>query len=546
MKKQLISLIGLCLIITMVVSSPAVAAVTVDQVIGHNFEEESWAIEFDVLSGKQVKDWTPGELSANVMPLENDPSPYRDATFYSVYLNMGQVRTAFMALTNYSWNVNNPQAQGAAPYQVLLQAFRAPGNAFVMVENVFAGLIAYQENSTIKDGVPSAGDKLYYGFSLNSEYHKHLFANQMQLRLGQNFYPVDPIPLRVSPMNLTKTIDSTTGETVFTFGIAYENMMVVWLDIEANTDMNETSQAINVNREADNFLKNLVAISALSSLNFTYTVRGVVTDTGYTNVTTSTEYDIGPITDMWVKGDAETSTANLGGNFYTLPPVTTLGRDFPGANISRYNTTASISARLSGGEGTTGFGLAMANYARIAVVQAEKQNQQAELRNRDNSTIDGEQADQNVSRMEYRLRDVNKPAFLIDFESKPDYTWNNSEVLPAPVRLYPNVRVRNPTLIHLDEMAHRYIASLVGPAIRNRIQNANANVTINVQQRGVFYAICFPQWSGLQINQDPTFVAFAEPISSTDGRRIDGFFIGGLLVIGLGMSFVLIRKFDKK
>jgi hypothetical protein len=139
--------------------------------------------------------------------------------------------------------------------------------------------------------------------------------------------------------------------------------------------------------------------------------------------------------------------------------------------------------------------------------------------------------------MQYRI--AKQLAYKVDFESKPDYIFNGSEVLPAPVKLYPNVRVRNPTLRTLDELAHRFIATHVSTAIKARIP-ADKNVEIDINQRSVFYAICFPKWGGETIWQDPTFIAYSVP-EETTGKRIDGYLIGLVLVFGLGMAVYLIH-----
>jgi hypothetical protein len=377
MKKTYLSLALFVVSISLLLINPVAGIRTVAETLGHTFDEEAWAIEYDVLSHETTRDWTRGDHSDEVQPPIIDTSPIRDATFYTVYLNMGNVRTVFMALTNYSWNIYNPEAQGVAPYQILLQSYRAAGKTFVIIENVYAGMIAYQENASVANGVPDVNEAMYYGFSLNSEYHKALINGVLT---SNGISPITRTPARVTPVNLTKEV--VGEETVFKFGINYENMFVVWEDLNVETDLNATSMTgIDIVAKREALINHIVAFCAIKYINFTYTVKGIINDTGYQNVTTSTEYDIGEVTDLWIINDNAINALALSGNVY--PNIVS------GMNFVRYNTSIAIQNRIGGFESLKPFSLAMANYARATVIQLSTTTAEQALEDEEGQTVNG-------------------------------------------------------------------------------------------------------------------------------------------------------------
>lgn len=540
MKKRNITISSLLLIFSFLISAGAAIALDpspVAEETGHRFIEEMWGINYDVLSGKLVEDYTPGPYADELNDTGVDLSPAVDANYYIAYINLGQVQTIFMALE--SQVVYGPSANytGCAPYQIMEQHFRTPSGAHVLVQNSFAGLVAYQENDFV-NGVPdSRNDSLYYGDSLHSQYHKFLLNNRLFLSLG--YRPLnESINIVATPVLPEKTV--VGDEVSYKFGMNYENLFIVWHDMNEDADLGSISNATDLIGRA-------VAFTSLAYLNFSYTITGTLVEDRPVNITTTTEYDIGPITDLWIINDAEDYTVNtIGGDFYDLW--------WTDRNISRYDNSTEIENRLDGDETHLGFGLAVANYARISVIAATIEEQEGStVVDDENRTIDGAIADYTVTRL--NLRTGNRLSFGIDFASKPDYILGGGgDPILAPVKLYPSVRLRANAINRIDALAVNFLNTINRRMIQSRIDYANEKfdlegkrIEIDVARRNILYAICFPQWSGKSIYQDPTFTAYADPSTIGAGflSNIDGYtpFIIGLLSVIT--TTLIVKKYKK-
>lgn len=536
MKKNTTIITGLLLMVVMLSGTTiawATGTYTVSNVIGHKFTEESWAIRYDVLSKKLVEDLTPGNYSGDLDSSIPDQAPYRDAIFYIAYMNLGQVQTVYMAFDSYSNDNRNMTYYGVSPYQIIQQHYRTAAGKHVIVQNAFTGLVAYKENGTL-NGVPDRNDSLYFGDSMNNQLYKYYLNRLLVFTLGYYPFDMDKTP-SATPKVLTKSETSDSFE--YRFGMDYSDLFIVWYPVEIPDDVNEISKG-------DSLLGKVVAFSELAYLNFTYTLSGALVEDKPVNVTLTTEYDIGPINDLWIVNDPQDKTEALGGNYYYL---FTLGKA-----ISHYNSSDSILARLSGSENIPGFSLAVSNYARIINIEATVEDAYDTEVTSDNGTvIDGDQANENVTSLD--LRTGNKPAYKIDFASKPDYTLNGETTYDAPVKLFPFSRIRNPIFNKLDAYAFVYLNAMTRSMIQARIELAkekfsleDKQLTIDVTRRNVFYTICFPEWGGQSIYQDPTFTAYADPgdLSSAAGilSRIDGFGLGIFALAGLGAMALILKK----
>ncbi len=532
MKKTKTKIISLTLIFSMLIigisESAALNNTFVAEKTGHKFTEESFAIIYDVLSNKLVEDLTPGEFEEELNNQNVDPAPYADANFYCAYINLGQVQTMYMAIANYTLDNRNNTQFGVSPYQIMQQHFRTPSGKHVLVQNSFAGLVAYQETGEL-NGVPNKDDNLYYGNSLRSQFHKFLLNRKLSNSLGFDPLNIDEVPI-ATPKILTKT---TNGDEVeYTFGMDYENLFVVWHSMHVDENIEGTILA-------ENLLSKIVAFSSIDYLNFTYKISGTLDEDNPVNITTTTEYDIGPISDLWIINDQESKTQEMGGSFYDLVDST--------KNISRYNTPSSVGDRLNGDNEVQGFGLAVANYARIKVISVSESDENTiKINNENGKEIDSENSDINVSSLDIKENGIT--AFNIDFASKPNYTLDGGEPMPAPVKLYPQIRLKGESINDIDGLSHRFINSINMGLIQARVSSINEkfdledkNFEVDVNKRNVFYTICFPQWEGKSINQDPTFTAYAEPLSLSS-------FISGPELISIGIiglvsvSFLLVKK----
>ena len=537
MKKRNITISSLLLIFSFLVSVGSVLALDPSPIslkTGHRWVEESWGINYDVLSGKLVEDYTPGEYADELNDTGDDPSPTVDANYYIAYINLGQVQTIFMALESYTIYGENASFTGCAPYQIMQQHFRTPSGAHVLVQNSFAGLVAYQENDFV-NSVPDRNDSLYYGDSLHSQYHKFLLNNRLMWSLGHR--PIDETTsIKATPVLPEKTVNG--DEVSYKFGMNYEDLFIVWHDMNEDADFGAIQNSTELIGKA-------VAFTSLAYLNFSYSITGALFEDKPVNITTTTEYDIGPITDLWIINDGESYTVSTGGNFYDL-----LWTDH---NISRYNTSTAIEVRLDGDDEHLGFGLAVSNYARITVIAATVTEQEdSEIVDDNNETVDGATADHNVTRLD--LRTDNRPSFGIDFASKPDYTLGGGgDPIFAPVKLYPSVRLRAYAINRIDGLAVHFLNTINRAMVQARIEYAKENfdlegkkIEINVARRNILYVICFPQWSGKSIYQDPTFTAYAGPTKGGFLSKIDGYtpYLIGLL--GIITTSLIVRKYKKK
>ena len=318
----------------------------------------------------------------------------------------------------------------------------------------------------------------------------------------------------------------------------YEDLFIIWHDMNEDADFGSIDKASELIGKA-------VAFTSLSYLNFSYSITGTLVEDKPVNITTTTEYDIGPITDLWIIDDDKDYTEGIQGEFYNV--------NWSPRNISRYDNATKIEDRLDGDENHLGFGLAVTNYARIAVIAATVAEQDdSEILDDNNEIVDGTTADYNVTRLD--LRTGNKPSFGIDFASKPNYTLGGDEdnQMVAPVKLYPSVRLKANAVNVIDGLAVWFLNSINKAMIQWRLDYANERynlegkkIEITVAKRNIFYAICFPEWSGKSIYQDPTFTAYADP-SKFIRELIGGyapFLIGVLFVITT--SLIVIRKYKK-
>ncbi len=519
----------LLLILIMPLLGYAYTPATIRQRLGHDFSEEYWAVEYDILSRQLRVDYTPGPYADEYLPGTYDPHPYLSAANYIAYFNTGQVRTVYLGLTNFSRVTHEKTHQGVLPYQMLLQFYHLPNNHYIVSQNIFGGLVAY-ERSNVTRNIPGSSDAIYYGHSLNMDEHKTLLNSIFNDELG--FSPFSKNPPIVTPLEIEKTTNDNQIE--YNFGMSYENLFILWQPFQSNMDLNRTDNA-------NELLSSIVAISHLESLNFTYKLRSSNLQNQAINATIETEYDIGAVTDLWILGDGDEETVNLGGTHYSV--------DSENIDIGRYNTTEAIVHRLSRNENSTGFSLGLGNFAQVAHISIQPDAdrlQSVGFRDSANNAILPDALQHNLSAVNIFAGDIQ--AFAIDFASKPDYLLNGTDLYDAPVSTYPTSAINVPTYGNLNRLFMNFITPHLEGVIRNRLleqgrfaRRRQPSVTINMDTQELFYVICFPEWNGLPIHQDPLFTAFASPedINFSAILRISTI----ALVIGLvGTIIVLKRK----
>ena len=534
-KKITCLLVFSLLAISMISMTPIGLAASMESHIGHNFTEESWSILYDFAGEYVEEDYSPGPYNGSVVEGSTDDNPQIDSKFFIAWNNIQNVQSLYIAMQNFTWDVTNTSVSlyGCAPYQLLIQHFRPPGQnkIHIFVVNTFLGLLAYRENASdpVKNDIPDEGDSLYLGWSYYSEYHKFL-GNLLFAANGlpEYMYFDNTTTGTATPIPMTETEPNT-----FKYGMSYKNIFVLWQKIEIEESFNGTIADVDV-------ITKCSAFALLSELNFTYTVSYKDSSIpGFREVITTTEYDIGEITDFWVVGDNATVASYFGGKSFpiTVPePIDT--------NIAYYNETAVVN-RINGTSVVPGFSLAVANHANVLVMNLSNWQHGFEYEgdtdfvDETGSTLGA--STKNITAAQYDFMD--NPAFKIDFASKPNYTLNGEHEYPAPTRVLRNEAFRTPLgflqRLFIKSVLAGFIANMTGSALAGLI----AFFTPNLDNAKFFYLTCFPTWSGGTITQDPTFTVFTPIVAS----KIPGYEPIFLSIIGLcGISLILLRIRKKK
>ncbi|MFX1502591.1 MAG: hypothetical protein ACFFDH_16640 [Promethearchaeota archaeon] len=531
-RKIAFSLIFCLLILSIFTIIPLGKAAPIESGIGHDFTEKYWSVLYDFKGGYLEEDYNPGPLQGDISEGLTDNDTQVDSKFFVAWNNIQNVQSLYIAMQNYTWNTAIPNRYGCAPYQLLIQHFRPPGqtNIHIFVLNTFFGLLAYREdleNPGIPN-IPDQNDSLYMGWSYYSEFHKAVV----------NFiFWVNGVPMYMWFDNETRTtavpipMEETEPGTL-KYGMSYKNVFILWQKVNVTEGLDNTVTQAEV-------LQNCSAFALLSELNFTYVVsQKESTIPGFNEVTTTTEYDIGDITDLWVIGDNGIVADYFGGeNISITKPVST--------NIGYYNGTVAAN-RISGTSSIPGFSLAVINHANIIVMDLSKPPLFQYTGNTDfideNDNILGASA-KNITEASYDFMD--EPAYKIDFASKPNYVHNGITPYPAPTRVLRNDAIRTP--LPLGFMENLYIRLVVAGMVANLtgkgLLGLLAFFSPLLDQAKFFYLTCFPVWSGGTINQDPTFTVYTEG----EGRRIPGFGPLILSLVGIsGVSLITFRLSKKR
>ena len=532
-KKIAFSLITCLLVLSIFTVMPLGQAASVESGIGHNFSEEYWSILYDFAGDYLEKDYNPGPLHDDVSEGLTDNNTQVDSKFFIAWNNIQNVQSLYIAMQNFTWDVSNTSVSlyGCAPYQLLLQHFRPPGqtNIHIFVINTFLGLLAYREDITnpgIPD-IPDENDSLYMGWSYYSEYHKFI-ANLIFWANGVPEY------MHFDNETITTAVPIPMKETepdTFKYGMSYKNVFILWQKINVTEGLDDSITQVEI-------IQKCSAFALLSEINFTYVVSyqdSTIPD--LREVTTTTEYDIGEITDLWVIGDNETATDYFGGeNIEITIPVST--------DIGYYNETA-VANRIDGSLLIPGFSLAVINHVNILVMNLSNWRNQFQYTGStdfvdENDNTLGASA-KNITAAKYDFMD--EPAYKIDFASKPNYLLNGVDEYPAPTRVLRNDAIKTP----LGFMEQLYVRAVLAGMIANltgsKLAGLIAFFTVDLDKAKFFYLTCFPIWSGGTINQDPTFIVYIEG----EGRRISGFEPLILSLISLsGISLIVLRISKKR
>ncbi len=534
-KKITLSLVFSLIFISMISVSPIGLAASMGSYLGHDFTEESWSVLYDFAGGYLEKDYNPGPLNGSVVEGSIDNNTQVDSKFFIAWNNIQNVQSLYIAMQNFTWDVANTSVSlyGCAPYQILLQHFRPPGqdNIHIFVINTFLGLLAYRENASdpIKNDVPDEDDNLFLGWSYYSEYHKFIANLLFKANSLPEYMHFDNTTTgTATPMPMTETEPDT-----FKYGMSYKNIFILWQKIEIEEALDDTVTDAQL-------ITNCSAFALLSELNFTYTVSYKDSSIpGLREVTTTTEYDIGKITDFWVVGDNDTVASHFGGNSFNITKPAPIN-----AKIAYYNETA-VANRINGTSTNPGFSLAVVNHANVMVMNLSNWKQGFKYEGDTDFVDEGENklgaSTKNITAAQYDFMD--NPAYKIDFASKPNYTLNGENEYPAPTRVLRNSAIKSP----LGFLSQLYVRSVLAGFIANMTGSKYAGLiaffTPHLDEAKFFYLTCFPIWSGGTINQDPTFTVFVAIESSA--RKIPGYepiILSLLGLCGISLTILTIRK----
>lgn len=479
------------------------------QAIGHSFAEDGWSILYDAWGGKVEQDYNPGPYADDITDGTTDNNTDIDMKFFIAYTNYHGVQTAYLALQNFSWDVDSDLSlYGCAPYQVLLQHFKPIGydDLHCFVVNRFLGLLAYRDVAGGTEGLPDDTDNLYLGWGFRSEWHKALFN-----WLLKNNSITETKYLFSENKKCTATPIALTEEgNTYKYGIKYENLFVLWQTI-ATEGLDDTVTKADI-------VKWCTAVGLLDELTFTYVISYEEIEGGKLAVSTTVEYDIGRFSKGWITDDTQATADKYGGERFALTN--------PAGRSMTFYDEDHIPARLEGDSDTAGLSLAVINTANLFTVNSSK----AVLKQVEDQNFgdqDGEDIGSTTEGINYADYDIaNDPTYKIDFAGKPKYTWNGTEELDSPTRVLKNGLVK----VGFDWIG-AFSNVLLGLYVADVTNNFWAGVQslARFDQTDFFYLTCFPKWSGATINQDPTFTAYVVS-DITSGRRIPGY---DLMLIGL-------------
>jgi hypothetical protein len=451
-----------------------------------------------------------------------------DSKFYCAWTNFGNVQTLYMAMQNLTI-ATIPDAYGCAPFQLLAQHFVAPGNpnTHVFVINKFLGLLAYLDDKTDGEiGLPDENDEMFFGISLYSEIHKNILNDFFDDYIPPWMLIDNTSRTTATPIPLQKTTTSTGAS--YRFGMSYNNVFTIW------NRMNETALA-SQGATPNDILGGAVALSIIDSINFTYvtTITDETTST-MSVVETTTEYDIGNVTDLWIPFESSAVSSTFGGANAMVGP-------FP---LAYYNSTNGIADRLDGDGSIPGFSLGIVNTANIVVLDFT--NVLTLLWSGFQSFAGLAGGLHNSTLSTPALNISGTPVYDIDFTSKPNYTLNGAGSYPAHTRLVNQSKIST----NMNLATALYLGLLINGIIGN-VTSANALISglaslilaVQLDLADFVYVTCFPEWSGGTINQDPTFTAYANiPSANIPGFELVYVSIAGIM----GLSYVIMRIRKKK
>ncbi len=495
---------------------------------GRSYSEEAWSILYDFAGMHLEEDYgAPGPYAADLTIGASD-SMTMDSKSFCAWTNIGNVQSLYIAQQNLS--LPGFDQYGCSPIQILAQHFVPPGkpNTHVFVINRFLGLLAYLDNHEDgATGLPDESDEMFFGISLYSEIHKDVLNHVFDEHVPNWMLIENNTRTEATPIPLEKLSSGAT--TSYRFGMSYSNVFTIW------NRMNETALK---NQYADpvDILTGAVALSIIEEINFTYVTTVVQTNSTTSQVTTTTEYDIGNVTDLWIPFESSAISSQFGGHTENIGALS--------IPLAYYNSTHGVADRLDGNATFPGFSLGIVNTANIVVLDFTNVLTLLWTGFQSFAGLAGGLHNATLANAGFNI--TGTPIYDINFAGKPNYTLNGADTYPAHTRLLNQSKVK--TSLNLLEIL--YFGIIINGIIGN-ITGANAVISglasgilaAQLDLADFIYVTCFPEWSGGSITQDPTFTAYANvPNSNIPGFELIFVSIAGLM----GLSYVVLRIRKKK
>ncbi|MFV2015111.1 MAG: hypothetical protein ACC656_06775, partial [Candidatus Heimdallarchaeota archaeon] len=488
--------------------------------------------------------------------------------------NSSKMNTIYLALNKLEFDlkasilgntINLGHVNGSAPFQTLMQYFNVLDRD-VFIANTFRGYLAYETTPT--DPTLGPGDDVYLGYTMVEtnfiNFLNGVFGSKLAYTIPD--YGFEPL--------------YTNTDTEKSFGMNYTNFFVVWQDVKpAPVD---ALNAFDNNFDQVVTGKDIVAASVFEYLTFTYKIVETKLNATHTKVDVITEYDVGPMKLLITRDDATrygliegflSSVTDGVNSFNTAAQDITINLKqydtrLPNPTISipslSFYTGDAVTQRIDAsavlGAGATGFGLAIATSTNVIVV-GENVEDHEPLTDAQDSVIP--------------LNINGNSIYETSFEGKSTYdrTLNNGTV-ETGLPIY--ISTRSPSelssFIDFGNVASDYFKaqSLMtnGLAVLSaRELNPDrfgsilgpGDLNLRVDQTKYVTFVQMPQWSGLEVTQDPTFSAVAavpqkagdstDTSNGGDGKSsepsgVPGFEFYAMILIVIPLAIK--RKYSKK
>lgn len=453
--------------------------------IGHAFSEESWSNEVD---------WVADVISPILVSYGVDPAGIGlnnvSIFTYNAYVNKYDYQMFYMGLLNWSVKTGPMDYNGTIPMQAILSHFYSPSGFDVFVLNNFVSVGVFNDSIIGIPGIPDPTDDLYVSLSLG---------------FGGDYFGVKGTLPATSVT--TYPLTSSSGGNVWQWGMKYEDLVSLWWNVEVGGD------------------HGFRAIAVYEGLTFNYTLTF---DTDNHTATISTNYEIGRCTNLYV--------LSWSGGMIPTP----LGWDI-------YNDTSSPTVTEQLEAWNMSIGIVSYQLA-ITVGQAYT------VRSHNNGTSVGTNAYRFAHNDTLETLIGSEKIFETNFGSKEDYKLYNATgglngTYQAKTVLYPVTDYKNNALLQIQMLVAApmpFVALYLSPQIAANATTLGDIVDMGIGGSDAFYIVSYPQWYGMRVVHDPTFVAYTGegPGGFLDSPIFLVAVFGGIAVIAVAVV-VLVRKRSK-